>query len=231
MLPAIFHTELWYTPEAQRGDTSPAEFLIRTFPYHFLSTYHLSDEISKLSGVHSNSIERTLFEYCIVDYRNIIDAKGLPVKPKDIISVLPAEMVGELLEFIFKISMYTPESIATLSTSLYTQHNPRFSDKSWNCETCQSRKLDRLRNCPFLNKEGYSPDIRYDTIDGVSTVCPIGLVDTLMSNRAMEAYIFRNQSLLPEDGGIRNQTVFFIVASQKMSEVAKYYEGQSEDTK
>lgn len=229
MLPAIFHTSLWYTPESQRQSSSPAEFLIKTFPYHFLSAFKLSEDISKLEGVHLNTIERSIFEYCVIDFHNVTDANGLPVATEDLIKVLPTEIINDILGFIFSTSMYNASFVDSLSSSLYTLYNPRFAGESWQCSYCQRRKLDEQRNCPFLPTEGHDSQITYPTVDGVVTQCPIGTVDKPLADKALEAYVYRDQALLPEDGGIRNQTVFFMLASQKVKEVVNYYSEQEKD--
>lgn len=229
MLPTLFETSLWFTPKLQREEAAPAEFLIRTFPYHFLSTFQLSDYISKLDGVHTNTIERAIFEYCIVDFNNVTDSNGNKVEISQLIKVLPLAITNELLEFIFSISMYTDEFVEILENSLYTLYNPRFQDPSWKCSMCQARKLDKQRNCPFLSKEDHDPRVSYPTHSGVSLVCPMGNIDSLVINKALEAYGYKDKSLLPEDGGIRNQTLFFMLASQKVEEISNYYERKREE--
>ena len=54
-------------------------------------------------------------------------------------------------------------------------------------------------------------------------------IDVEVTNSAVEAYKYRKQALLPEEGGIRNQTVFFMTASQKVEEIKNYYDSQEQD--
>lgn len=229
MLPTLFETSLWFTPKSQREESAPAEFLVRTFPYHFLSTFQLAETISSIDGVHSNTIERAIFEYCVIDYNNIYNSDGTTIEISQLIKVLPSAIVNELLEFIFSIAMYTEEFTQALTNSLYTLYNPRFHGESWNCTVCQARRLDRQRNCPFLPKEDHDPQVNYPTYSGIVLECPIGSIDTLITNKAIEAYKYREQSLLPEDGGIRNQTLFFMLASQKVEEISNYYERKRQE--
>lgn len=229
MLPAVFHTSLWYTPESERNDSAPAEFLIQTFPYHFLSLFQLSSDIKKLPGVSANPIERSILEYCIIDYRNVGTAEETDLSIPDLVNVLPLEIANDILKFIFSVSMYDAEFSKVLETSIHSVLNPRFQDESWNCANCQRRKLDRGRNCPFLPKEDHDRHITYPTYAGVMTECPIGTVDVSVTNHALEAYKYRKQALLPEEGGIRNQTVFFMIASQKVEDIKNYYDSQEQD--
>lgn len=226
MLPTLFHTSLWYTPKSQRDDDSPAEFLIQTFPYHFLSVFQLSGSVAKIDGVHNNTIERTILEYCVLDHKNVSSPDGTFINPKDLVKVLPLEIINELLTFIFEISMYTDDFLSEMENSIYSVYNPRFQDESWGCDYCQERKLDRQRNCPFLPKEDHDPHITYPTHSGTVRECPMGNINVLLTNKAVEAHRYREQSLLPEDGGIRNQTVFFMIASQKVMEISNYYENK-----
>lgn len=229
MLPAVFHTALWYIPESQRNEPSPAEFLIQTFPYHFLSLFQLSNDIKQLDGVSSNPIERSILEHCIVDYRNVTNGTEEKLSILEMLSVLPLDITNDLLKFIFKISMYDDEFNKVLENSIHSIMNPRFQDESWNCSVCQARRLDRGRNCPFLPKEGHDRHITYPVYGGVITECPIGKVNVSVTNKAVEAFRYRKQALLPEEGGIRNQTVFFMIASQKVEEIKNYYENQEQD--
>jgi len=226
MLPVLFHTSVWYTPEAERGSSSPAQFLIRTFPYHFLHLLQISSFVSKLEGVRSDSIEYSIITHCIVDYRNVFDASGGIPKKEELLAILPASIVTDLLGFILKIGMYNQEFISKLEDSLHAVSNPRFQDESWNCKTCQKRRLDRQRNCPFLPKEDHDSLVTYPTHSGITTICPIGNADISLVNMAIEARNYKSQALLPEDGGIRNQTVFFMIASQKVDEITNFYEQQ-----
>ena len=226
MLPAIFHTSLYFTPESQREEERPAEFLIRTFPYHYLSAFQLSRAIQNLEGVYTNTIERTILEHCVLDFKNITDADGQILSTKDTLSILPNDIVNELLSFIFDIAMYSDDFLKVLRSSLHVVMDPRFSGESWTCQTCQARGLDKQRNCPFLAKEEHDPHITYPTYSGTVIECPVGHVDKLISNKAVEAFNYRSQGMLPEDGGIRNQTVFFMTASQEMENIRSYYEEQ-----
>ena len=229
MLPAVFHTALWYTPESERTSSAPAEFLIQTFPYHFLSLFQLSSSIKSLPGVSSNPIERSILEYCITDYRNVIGKDGVQLSITDLLDVLPLAITNDLLNFIFSVSMYDDKFSSILTNSLHSILNPRFQDETWSCANCQRRKLDRGRNCPFLPKETHDKHVTYPTYAGVMTECPIGNIDATVTNSAIEAYKYRKQALLPEEGGIRNQTVFFMVASQQVEEIKNYYDNQEED--
>jgi len=224
MLPSIFHTSLWFTPESQRNEENPAEFLIRTFPYHYLSTFKLSSEIAKLEGVYTGTIERTILEHCVVDFRNVVDASGRILTVNETLKILPVSIINELLIFIFSIAMYDDKFISTLKSSLHVHMDPRFSDESWKCTTCQKRRLDRQRNCPYLPKEEHDSHITYPTMDGVVTECPVGKVDFIVTNNAIEAFNYRTNGMLPEDGGIRNQTVFFMLASQEVENIRNYFQ-------
>jgi len=226
MLPAIFHTSLWFTPESQRDEELPAEFLIQTFPYHFLSAFQLQSSIDKLDGVYTNTIERTILNHCILDFRNVTDTTGATLTAQEALTILPNEVIMELLVFVFEIAMYSDGFSNEVKSSVYAALDPRFSDQSWDCETCQTRKLDRQRNCPYLDKETHDRSTTYPTHAGTVMECPIGNIDRTVCNKAIEAFNYRKQGILPEDGGIRNQTVFFMLASQEVENIKNYYEEQ-----
>jgi len=228
MLPSIFTTSLHYTPKSERDSTSPATFKIKTFPYHFLSLFQLTNDIKKIDGVFSDSVERALLEHCIEDFSNVTDKDGNRPSISEVIDILPFDIVQDLLDFIFEIGMYNNEWLNILDSSLHSILNPRFSDESWDCNTCQRRRMDRSRNCPFLPVEDHDIHISYPVYGGVVKVCPIGTADPSVTSKAVEAYRYRKQALLPEEGGIRNQTVFFMIASQRVEEIKNYYESQEE---
>lgn len=110
--------------------------------------------------------------------------------------------------------MPTEEQYNALSESLTIQLDERFQDDNWNCETCKKRKLDTQRACLFLPEEQRTAPFRLKLKGKDYLNCPLSTIDTKIVHQASIAYTLYRDGFLPEEGGIGNQTVWFVKAAQ-----------------
>lgn len=222
-----FNTPLWYTLDSERDSLTPTRFLLNPLPYRVYSQMSNYQELP--DGIEAQQLHELILEQSIVATENLLGVTDTPIWS----SIMSKDIQDELLHTI--VSLYTPNVAFydTLAITLDLSINPKFSDPSWNCKVCQERKLDTQRNCPFLDPEEYHEDTySLQVLDEMVRVCPMNKKDNNILQQAFEARNIRTNNTLPEVGGIGDQTVFFVVASQKVEAVIKHYERkQLEDSK
>lgn len=148
-----------------------------------------------------------ILKQAIVRYEN---APGFP-NAEVLIDQLPSQDLHYLYEQLIKVSTLSQEQSSNLSDMLEIQFNPQFSEDSWDCAICQEKKLDYARGCGFLPEDKRDPSPALPKIGSRRfTVCPISSIDIYVTNQASLAYQLYTQGVLPEAGGVGNQTEWFI---------------------
>ena len=79
----------------------------------------------------------------------------------------------------------TSEQLNELDAVLSIIFSKQLSDESWNCATCQEKKLDYNRACGYLPEDKRDPNPILPRIGSkVYKVCPISTVDKQKSQLA-----------------------------------------------
>lgn len=220
MIYSNFHTTFWYTPIAERGELSPARFLLKTLPY---KTYSLMTSQQVLpEGSISLDLHETILEQAIVSSENI---SNIPLD-SSWYSILPLDLRNELLEVIVSSSIPNQKFFETLDLTLELAIDSKFQGNDWNCKNCQARKLDYQRNCPFLPEEEHEDTFSIQVADTMYRVCPMNLSDNNILQQAFEARSIRESGSLPEEGPVGSQSVFHIIASQKVINKIEYHKNK-----
>ena len=167
------------------------------------------------------TIQLLLSEH-IIDTKNVMDFPDT----YSLMSQLSISDIGFLYKELATISIVTTEQHEELSAMLDIQFNPVFQDESWDCKTCQERKLDYSRGCGFLAENARDLSPLLPRIKGIRyTQCPISSIDAFVANQASKAHTMLINSVLPESGGIGDQTDWFVKAAllfkRKVSEAEK----------
>ena len=153
---------------------------------------------------------RTLLSKSIVDTRNLIGFNTL----YDVIQQLPSEDIEFLYNRLIEISSISRTQLDSLSDMLDIQFNPQFSEDSWDCTICQKKKLDYSRACGYLPKDKRDPKAFLPAVNGRRfTQCPISTLDGFATSQASMAHSLFTNGVLPEPGGLGNQTEWFVRAA------------------
>lgn len=213
MIYSNFYKTVWYIPQDQQESPRPAAFLLQSPSYKLYS----SIGNQKLpEGFIPEAIDELLLRACVKDSLNVENFSG----PMD----LPLDIQQDLLTQIFDLFYPTVDFMKNLEFNLDVSIDSRFND-SWSCNTCQAKRLDKQRNCPFLDPEEYHENT-FSISVGEETygVCPMNRKDSSLINGAFEAYRIADSGFLPEEGAYGDQPLLFCLLSQKVKEKLNYYE-------
>ena len=153
---------------------------------------------------------RSVINKSIVDTKNAIGFPSIDAFANQI----PNDDVKYLYDRLIEVSIVSREQLDELEKMLDVQFNPQFSEDSWNCTICQKKKLDYSRGCGYLPENKRDPDPILPRIAGkVVKQCPISTLDPYVTNQASMANNLMDAGLMPEDGGLGNQTEWFIRAA------------------
>jgi len=153
---------------------------------------------------------RDIIKLSVVNYR---EAHGFP-NISSFVDQLPNKDISHLYTKLIEISTLTLSQLEALEDMLDIQFHPLFQDESWKCEICQKKRLDSTRGCGYLpvEKRDKSP-ILPKIGNRKFTECPISSIDPYVSSQASIAYSMFSQGVLPETGGLSEQTEWFIRVS------------------
>lgn len=226
MLLSNFTETVWYTPKNQRAAERPARFLVKTLPYRFITFNDLSILTKDFDGISHNTIVDFVLEHSIIDVENIFPTKDILLGQLQ--NKLGQALTNELVEKALELFVPTQDFINKLHMNVELMLDDRFDD-TWECSSCQARHLDYGRNCPYLSEDTHDPRFKIPFAGEMITVCPIAKKDPILSKFVVEAYKMREKSLMPEVGGIGDQPIFFVVASQYLADRLQYYKNKAEE--
>jgi len=153
----------------------------------------------------------------VIRIDNVLNEDGVCVDAT--VYDLPKDIILDMASIIIKTSQ-APENLnEKLSTNLDVYLDKNLTKDTWKCEVCKQRQLDKVRNCGFLggadkDKNKFYTDSFVLDVGGVLyTHCPIYDVDAILLNDAMTCYSMYEKGLLPEKGGVYDQTEFFVISS------------------
>lgn len=225
MLPFNFFIPVWFTPQQERDSLRPASFLLNPLKYKHLAVLQAS-LILKEGNELSIPTQDIILQDCVVDVFNVDTDMPISLLVKE----LPLKLKQELVDTLIKYFYITQEDKKKIQQAIDFTLSDRFSDDTWQCENCQKKGLDKQRNCPLLPKE--EQDKYYNPLFSIPLggeklyQCPIGLIDHHLVVAINEAYGFLSKSILPEKGGMGDQTLFFGYASQAMHRAVEKYKAE-----
>lgn len=227
MLYSNFKQKVWYTPPSQNTIDKPVSFQITTLPYRFVDLLlHSVDEDDTDIMI---DINKYILDTCVLDYRNIVSDFDKVHTLAHLRDLLPESLIAELVSKVLNLWSPTAEFMSTLVTTIELMVDPRFSDKTWHCKTCQAKGLDKQRNCPFLNKINYDVMFKLPFMDEMITTCPVADKDEALGKTVLEAYNFKESNNLPEAGGIGDQPILYVIGSQHLAERLKHFQRVAEE--
>jgi hypothetical protein len=154
--------------------------------------------------------KRSVLGNAITDTINIHGFKNA----KQLVKQLSNEDIDTLYDALQKTSRVSAEQLNALSSMIDIQFNQAYQDETWSCEVCRAKKLDASRGCGYLEPKDRDTSPYLPRINGVRPlICPISEFDSFILSQASTAYSFLSSGVLPEDGGIGNQTDWFVKVS------------------
>ena len=203
----LFLTSIWVSLPSD-----PEVYIYITPLTH--SKIHKIQELQYFKSKHPtifdpSTIQLLLSEH-IADTKNVIGFSDT----YSFVSQLPLSDVRFLYMELMTISVVTSEQLEELTTMLDIQFNPVFQDETWDCRNCQEKKLDYSRGCGFLKETERDLNPLLPRINGVRyTQCPISSIEAFTANQASKAHTMLINGVLPESGGIGDQTDWFVKAA------------------
>ena len=140
------------------------------------------------------------------------------------IELLSEEDYNKLYEFILEKSK-VKDDLPSILENLFTIYmDKNLQNDTWDCENCKARCLQLSRNCPLIEES--TDDFVYTIKGKVFKSCPIGgtLEHQQTYNEATYSYSLYKKGLLPNKGGLFDQTDFFILSSRVIDNLVNKYE-------
>ena len=165
------------------------------------------------------------YEVCKVAIIDIENSLGEPLKIKN----LSPEVIKEIATEILEASSVTEVDLDKLNSNLNITFDSKFKTETWDCVVWKAKRLDRVRNCGFRNEKDKNPDFSVLVGNQPYKYCPIYDVEPTLLNNALECYAMYDKNLLPDAGGLYDQTRFFVTASSLIDK--KIMEEQQKEMK
>jgi hypothetical protein len=170
-----------------------------------------------------------LFNYqvCKTAILEIEDVNGDTLQLAD----LTPEIIKDTSMLILEVSSLSEDDYNKLQLTIDIAFDNTFKGDSWKCEVCQYKKLDRIRNCGIRGEHETKPNKDFSVMVGKQLYrhCPIYEVEPYLLDAAIESYNMYDKNLLPDEGGLYDQTKFFIIASRLVKQ--KLDEEQAKELK
>ena len=149
------------------------------------------------------------YQSCILAIKTVVNNSGEPVP----FSSLSPNTLLDVSNRILEMSSVPQDKLNILQKAINIKFNSQFQSETWDCVVCKSKRLDKVRNCGYRSEQDKDPNFRIHVDNQVYTSCPIYGVDTDILADAVDSYIMYDQKLLPDAGGLFDQTRFFVIAS------------------
>lgn len=145
----------------------------------------------------------------------IEDAMNIPYDKKhEIADSLNVKEREELAKHIMNVSTLTDDIVEDMRFNLLIGMEEKLQTDTWDCTECRRKGLDLKRNCRFREDFDEVFDASFVLIlDGEEyRECPMYYRDNKMINDLFTSYKAYDKGLLPDEGGMFDQTEFFQVA-------------------
>lgn len=202
-MPFIFRTPVWFTLPSD----SDARIKLKPAKYKDIMQYSEMLYASKLNidaQLFDNNIE--IISDAIVDMDNIYGFSN----NEQLLRQLSNEDKQFIIEKYGLLSVITEEQLTNIKNMLDILYAKPLQDENWSCEACKHKKLQEYRACGFIPEEKRSKNFTYKLKGKVYTECPKNKLEPFIMAQAQEAHKLFSNGLLPEAGGVGDQTMWFI---------------------
>ena len=159
--------------------------------------------------INSERASEYTYQSCKLAIIDIEDCEGNILPFSSLSPVTLAELSLQILE----MSSVTQEELDILQKSVNIKFGKTFKGENWDCKICQEKRLDKTRNCGFRGELDKDPTFKVHADNQVYTHCPIYDVDQDILADAVDSYMMFEDKLLPDVGGLYDQTRFFVFSS------------------
>ena len=211
--PIIFRTPFWVELP------SDPEVRLQLLPLSYrdyITIQELQYLISKYPNIQSYDNTKELIAKSIITIDN---ATGFS-NNLQFVEQLPGDDIEFLFKQLFNLSVITEEQVTNLNSLFDIFFDEKLQDDNWDCETCIHKKLQGFRACAFIPEEerdeNYDTSFTYKVNNKLYTQCPKSIMDHFVINQACAGYAALKAGILPEVGGMGDQTTWFVRASSIM---------------
>jgi hypothetical protein len=194
----------FYTPESYK-DSGKITVVFRALSHGELISLETLIEAKRYSEANYRAVEFAVIK--------IEDSFG---NPSIAVNDLSTSLIEEIADRIFRMSEVTRREYEQLKSSTNIYFDPTYQTDSWKCEICREKRLDRVRNCGFRGEKDKDPNFVAYVNNQPYKYCPIYDVNKELLSDAVECYNAYDANLLPDSGGLYDQTRFFVLSSQEI---------------
>lgn len=177
-------------------------------------------EIMSLQSGDSVKENVTNFKLCKIGITYIETHTGDKIQ----LSELPYKHIKNISKQILAKSIIEEKTIKGLEQACSIYFAFELKAKTWNCELCKKKRLDRQRNCGYRKEKNKKKDFAIQVGEQLYTSCPIYYIDTPLLSKAIESFNIYDNGFLPDSGGFYDQTIFFIRASMLVQQYIRIKE-------
>lgn len=168
------------------------------------------DFIRGLEKPTENDINIITLEKSLIKFINVKDIHNTPITTPDI-ELLSITQQSQLSKMIHKVSTLNMDIIDSMRLNSKIALEDNFQTETWQCSECQRRNLDVQRNCK--KREDYDEIFNpaFKVLVGTEEFrdCPMFYKDEVLTKAMFECYSTADKGLLPEIGGVVDQTEFY----------------------
>ena len=191
----------YYTP-SKYLDTTQLQVVFRSLSY--------TESLSLYPLIEDNQENLFAYQVCRTAIIDVITVTGTTVS----IDTLSPLDIKEIANKIIEVSYVQTEESSKLTSSIDVAFTEKLQTESWKCDYCQEKGLDKVRNCGYLSEDQHSDDFTLQVGGNTYKKCPIYYVDDDLLSSALESYRLYENKQLPDEGGLYDQTHFFVLASK-----------------
>lgn len=216
-MPLLFRTPMWFTLP------SDPDVRIKLRPSKYKDIVHYGELLyaSKADiGVQFYDDNVEIIADAIVDMDNTYGFSS----PAQLLKQLSIEDKNFIIEKYGLISIITGEQVSNIKNMLDILYAKPLQDENWSCDACKHKKLQEFRACGFIPEEKRSKDFTYKLKGKVYRECPKNKLEPFIMSQAQEAHKLFSSGLLPEAGGVGDQTMWFIEIATMVAGIVREME-------
>lgn len=205
--PSLLRHPIWVSLQSDKD----VKFLLKPLSYGDVyginEYYYLKDK----NPVVSSYIPFDILLNSIQDTRGTVGFSSTA----DILNALSITDKTFLERTLFEISSLTNTQMENIENLIGIMLAPQLQDESYICSNCEKVPgRQAARNCPLIDLPEQAT-FRLRINNTSYTACPMANLDTYVINQIIQSNNFLSINSLPLAGGLSEQSVWFVLVSQK----------------